>query len=105
MAELGAAEQSEHEAIGRLAARLGIARVIAVGAPARPIRTAAALEGSWDGEADWVPDADAAIEALRAGLRAGDVVLVKASRAASLERVALAIADDPNGTGREGDGA
>jgi UDP-N-acetylmuramoyl-tripeptide--D-alanyl-D-alanine ligase len=105
MAELGAAEQSEHEAIGRLAARLGIARVIAVGAPARPIRTAAALEGSWNGEADWVPDADAAIEALRAGLRAGDVVLVKASRAASLERVAIAIADDPNGTGREGDSA
>jgi UDP-N-acetylmuramoyl-tripeptide--D-alanyl-D-alanine ligase len=105
MAELGAAEHAEHEAIGRLAARLGIARVIAVGAPARPIRSAAALEGSWHGEADWVPDADGAIEALRANLRAGDVVLVKASRAASLERVALAIAHDPNGTQREGDGA
>jgi UDP-N-acetylmuramoyl-tripeptide--D-alanyl-D-alanine ligase len=105
MAELGAAEQSEHEGIGRLAARLGIARVIAVGAPARPIRSAAALEGSWVGAADWVPDADAAIEALRADLRAGDVVLVKASRAASLERVALAIADDPDGTRREGDDA
>jgi UDP-N-acetylmuramoyl-tripeptide--D-alanyl-D-alanine ligase len=94
MAELGAAGHSEHQAVGRLAASLGISRVVAVGEPARPIQHAAALEGSWDGEAEWVPDVGAAIEAVRAGLRAGDVVLVKASRAASLERVALAIADD-----------
>lgn len=96
MAELGAAEQAAHEAIGRLAASLGVARVIAVGDAARPIQQAAALEGSWHGEARWVPDADAAIRTLATGLRAGDVVLVKASRAASLERVALAIAEDPD---------
>jgi UDP-N-acetylmuramoyl-tripeptide--D-alanyl-D-alanine ligase len=95
MAELGASEQAEHDAVGRLAVRLSVARVIAVGDAARPIQHGAALEGSWDGEAGWVPDADAAVAALRAELRPGDVVLVKASRAAGLERVALTIAADP----------
>jgi UDP-N-acetylmuramoyl-tripeptide--D-alanyl-D-alanine ligase len=94
MAELGAASQPEHDALGRLAVRLDLSRVIAVGDAARPIAHGAALEGSWNGESSWVPDAEAAIQALRSELRPGDVVLVKASRAASLERVALAIADD-----------
>jgi UDP-N-acetylmuramoyl-tripeptide--D-alanyl-D-alanine ligase len=104
MAELGPAERSEHEALGRLAAGLSVARVIAVGEAARPIERAAALEGSWHGEASWVPDAEAAVRALRNELRAGDVVLVKASRAASLERVAMAIAEDrPDGSTEGGE--
>jgi UDP-N-acetylmuramoyl-tripeptide--D-alanyl-D-alanine ligase len=94
MAELGPDAPAEHDAIGRLAVRLDVSRVIAVGEAARPIQHGAALEGSWDGESSWVPDVDAAIAVLRAELRPGDVVLVKASRAARLERVALAIADD-----------
>ncbi len=94
MAELGDAEREEHDAVGRMAVRLDIARVIAVGEAARPIQQGAALEGSWDGESEWVPDVYAAVARLRAELRPGDVVLVKASRAASLERVALAIAQD-----------
>jgi UDP-N-acetylmuramoyl-tripeptide--D-alanyl-D-alanine ligase len=84
--------------------RLDISRVIAVGEQARPIQHGAALEGSWNGESSWVPDADAAVAVLRAELRPGDVVLVKASRAASLERVALAIADDSSGDGPGADG-
>jgi UDP-N-acetylmuramoyl-tripeptide--D-alanyl-D-alanine ligase len=40
-----------------------------------------------------VDDADAAIALLREQLRPEDVVLVKASRAAGLERVALALAE------------
>jgi UDP-N-acetylmuramoyl-tripeptide--D-alanyl-D-alanine ligase len=94
MAELGPDGPAEHDAIGRLAVRLDVSRVIAVGEPARPIQHGAALEGSWNGESSWVPDIDAAVTLLRAELRPGDVVLVKASRAASLERVAIAIADD-----------
>ncbi len=104
MAELGPSEQAEHDAIGRLAVRLDLSRVIAVGPAARPIQHGAALEGSWNGEAGWVPDVDAAIAALRAELRPGDVVLVKASRAASLERVALAIAED-DASAQKGDDA
>ena len=94
MAELGADGPAEHDALGHLAGRLDVSRVIAVGEQARPIQHGAALEGSWGGSASWVPDAEAAIAVLREELRPGDVVLVKASRSASLERVALAIADD-----------
>jgi UDP-N-acetylmuramoyl-tripeptide--D-alanyl-D-alanine ligase len=105
MAELGEAGPVEHETLGAAAARLGVARVVAVGEEARPICAGTALEGSWDGTATWVPDADAALDLLRNELRRGDVVLVKASRAASLERVALAIADDDwSGAGQGGDG-
>jgi UDP-N-acetylmuramoyl-tripeptide--D-alanyl-D-alanine ligase len=100
MAELGDDAVAEHDALGRLAVRLDISRVVAVGEGARPIQHGAALEGSWDGESSWVPDVDAAVRLLRAQVRPGDVVLVKASRAASLERVALAIAEDaPDRTG------
>jgi UDP-N-acetylmuramoyl-tripeptide--D-alanyl-D-alanine ligase len=94
MAELGPDGPAEHDAIGRLAVRLDVSQLIAVGEQARPIQHGAALEGSWAGESQWVPDVDAAVELLRAQLRPGDVVLVKASRAASLERVALAILED-----------
>jgi UDP-N-acetylmuramoyl-tripeptide--D-alanyl-D-alanine ligase len=48
-----------------------------------------------------VPDTDAAVAMLRAELRPGDVVLVKASRAASLERVAVTIAEDGRTGGRD----
>jgi UDP-N-acetylmuramoyl-tripeptide--D-alanyl-D-alanine ligase len=100
MAELGDDSAAEHDALGRLAVRLDISRVVAVGDDARPLQHGAALEGSWDGESSWVPDADAAVRLLRTEVRPGDVVLVKASRAASLERVALAIAEDAaDGTG------
>jgi UDP-N-acetylmuramoyl-tripeptide--D-alanyl-D-alanine ligase len=93
MAELGADAAVEHDAIGRLAVRLDISRLIAVGAAARPMAHGAALEGSWDGESTWVADSDAALILLQHELRPGDVVLVKASRAASLERVAIALGD------------
>ena len=109
MAELGAEAGAQHEQLGRLAARLGVDRVVAVGDAARQIEQATALEGSWDGTATWVADVEGAVALLRAELRPGDVVLIKASRAASLERVALAIADDvvsgsaagPDGNGGE----
>lgn len=94
MAELGESAPLEHLDLGRFAVRLDISRVIAVGEPARPIHHGATLEGSWNGEASWVADVDDAVATLRDELAPGDVVLVKASRAASLERVALAITED-----------
>jgi UDP-N-acetylmuramoyl-tripeptide--D-alanyl-D-alanine ligase len=94
MAELGPDGPAEHDALGRLAVRLDISRVVAVGEAARPVQHGAALEGSWDGESSWVPDVEAAVALLRTELRPADVVLIKASRAARLERVARAITDD-----------
>ncbi len=140
MLELGSWSVHEHESAGRLAARLGVDRIVAVGAGAEPIhrgamaarrrpigrRTAAAPAGVEPAEAPagvesaetpvsvmppdrvtsppvaslYVPDANAAIALLRAELRPGDVVLVKASRGIGLERVAesLLAADELAGS-------
>jgi UDP-N-acetylmuramoyl-tripeptide--D-alanyl-D-alanine ligase len=97
MAELGPTAAAEHDAIGRLAVRLDVSRLVAVGEAARPIAHGGALEGSWNGESTWVPDTDAALELVSRELAPGDVVLVKASRSAGLERVALALAADVAG--------
>ncbi len=88
MGELGDAADDAHDALGRLAVRLGIDQVIAVGPAARRIGLAASLEGSWDGESVWVADADEAVATVVALARPDDVVLVKASRSYGLERVA-----------------
>jgi UDP-N-acetylmuramoyl-tripeptide--D-alanyl-D-alanine ligase len=53
--------------------------------------TGAKAEPGWAGELIHAADADAALDALRNLLAPGDVVLVKASRGAELERVALAL--------------
>ena len=87
MAELGASAADEHRRVGELTAELGVDRVVVVGPDAQRLY-AAAREG-----AVHVDDADAAIALLRAQLRPEDVVLVKASRSAGLERVALALAE------------
>jgi UDP-N-acetylmuramoyl-tripeptide--D-alanyl-D-alanine ligase len=94
MKELGADSIAEHDAIGRLAVRLDVWRTIAVGQGARPLFLGAAQEGSWDGEAQWVPDAAAALAMVRGLLRPGDVVLVKASRSVGLEQVARALVEE-----------
>lgn len=97
MLELGAASASEHAALGRAVVRHDVSRLVAVGAGAEPIQLGAAHEGSSGDEAGWVPDIDAAVSMLRAELRPGDVVLVKASRATGLERVAEALLrEDPS---------
>ena len=94
MRELGAASRDEHDGIGRLIVRLDIHRLVVVGDAARPMALGAGLEGSWGGEAVWVPDVEGALAVLRAELEPGDVVLVKASRAVGLERVADALLAD-----------
>jgi UDP-N-acetylmuramoyl-tripeptide--D-alanyl-D-alanine ligase len=77
MAELGEFERSGHEEVGRLAAELGVDRLIAV-ADAAPILDGAAGVADWKGEPVYAADQQAAIAEL--GLRPGDVVLVKGSR-------------------------
>ena len=107
MAELGEETNSAHDEIGRLVVRLGIERLIVVQGPggatglavggrtgARALHLGAHLEGSWGGESELVPTVTEALQILEAELAEGDVVLVKASRSAGLERVALRLIED-----------
>jgi UDP-N-acetylmuramoyl-tripeptide--D-alanyl-D-alanine ligase len=91
MAELGPQAAPAHLEVGRLAAELGVRRLIAIGEPARPIIDGAAGTPC---VTEWVPDTDAAIALLRGQLRSGDVLLVKGSRSAGLERVAAGVLAD-----------
>jgi UDP-N-acetylmuramoyl-tripeptide--D-alanyl-D-alanine ligase len=100
MAELGDATREAHDEIGRLVVRLNVDRLLAVGPAVRPLHLGAHLEGSWGGESEHVPDVEAATAILRAELEPGDVVLVKGSRAAGLERIAAALTE-PAGSGGE----
>ncbi|GAB3982224.1 UDP-N-acetylmuramoyl-tripeptide--D-alanyl-D-alanine ligase [Actinoallomurus acanthiterrae] len=97
MAELGATTVSEHERIGVHAARGGLAGLIAVGETAASVLEGAGQVGSWIGEGVRVEDADAAVAALGERLRPGDVVLVKGSRVAGLEKVAQAVLEMSEG--------
>jgi len=87
MAELGDLERLEHERAGALAAQ-SAHRLVVVGERAAPMANGARLAGL--GDVVLVPQAagiDGVLEAL-GDLRPGDVVLVKASRVAGLERLA-----------------
>jgi UDP-N-acetylmuramoyl-tripeptide--D-alanyl-D-alanine ligase len=88
MAELGDTSRASHEEIGAFAAEAELAGLIAVGPEAGPLLAGARRVRSWPGEALAVPDGAAALQALANQLKPGDVVLVKASRAAHLEGVA-----------------
>lgn len=87
MLELGAEAHLRHVEVGRAAVDAGLDLVLAVGPGARGVAEGAgalALE---------VPDVDVALTTLRAWLEPGDVVLVKASRGARLERVTAGLLD------------
>ena len=86
MAELGSGAPAYHEEIGREAARHGVEVLLAVGDLAR---------GYVDGGVPvtrWAPDAESAAAEAAELVQPGDVVLVKASRALGLERVAEVLA-------------
>ncbi len=100
MAELGDEALAEHDAVGRLAVRLNVSKLVAVGGrEAAWLQLGAYNEGSWGEESVHVSDAQAAVDLLRSELRPGDVVLVKASRSVGLESVAQALIE----TGAEGE--
>jgi UDP-N-acetylmuramoyl-tripeptide--D-alanyl-D-alanine ligase len=94
MRELGGQSDDLNEQAGALAARIGVAGLVVVGGEAGPMLAGAKAEPSWQGELLHVADGAAAIAALSERLRPGDVVLVKASRAAGLQGVALALAGE-----------
>ncbi|WP_292991052.1 UDP-N-acetylmuramoyl-tripeptide--D-alanyl-D-alanine ligase [Mycobacterium sp.] len=105
MGELGDDAISEHDRIGRLAVRLDVSRLIVVGTgrSMSAMHQGAVMEGARgteNPEAALVADADAALAVLRAELRPGDVVLVKASNAAGLGALADALTTDGQGDTR-----
>ncbi len=104
MGELGEDSVVEHDRIGRLAVRLGVDRLIVVGAgrPTRALHQGAVQEGSWGEESILVPDIAAAIEILDEELAAGDIVLVKASNSVGLWTVAEHLATPPTSTAGAG---
>jgi UDP-N-acetylmuramoyl-tripeptide--D-alanyl-D-alanine ligase len=90
MNELGEDSRSAHEAVGRVAARLGLDELVAVGGEeAQWMQQAAAEAGA--ASALHMPDQDAALGLLQRTLRPGDVVLVKASRGVQLQQLAAAL--------------
>ncbi|PFG19383.1 UDP-N-acetylmuramoyl-tripeptide--D-alanyl-D-alanine ligase [Serinibacter salmoneus] len=88
MRELGESSRDEHDALGRLAVRLDVDKLLVVGQGARPLYTGALLEGSFGEEAHFVTDPDQAEAWLRDTLEPGDVVLLKASNGAGLHALA-----------------
>ena len=85
MLELGDGSHDSHVEVGRLAAELGVDRVVAVGDGAAGIAEGAGESGTA------VADVDEAVRELSAWLTPADVVLVKASRSVRLERVTEAL--------------
>ena len=92
MLELGPLAPELHEELGRLAADLGVAEVVAVGGLAEHVVAGAAAEG--------LPAraSDRASVAGSLSLGPGDVVLIKGSRGVGLEAVAAELADGYGGS-------
>lgn len=93
MAELGTQAAEQHDAIGRIAVRLNIDRVVVVGERAKLIHMGASQEGSWDGESQFFASIDEALEHVRGLLGSGDIVLVKSSKSAELRHLGDALAE------------
>lgn len=91
MRELGELEVPAHREVGRRCAVEGVDLLVAVGQASRELAHAAVQAGLARDRVVWVPDAQAAALELSGRLRAGDVVLVKGSRAVGLERVVEAL--------------
>jgi len=84
MAELGAHSEAAHEEVGRRAAELGIGQLFAIGKMA-PVMARGARDAGLNRVFEFA-DVDTAAAAVKSFVKNGDVLLVKASRAARLER-------------------
>jgi UDP-N-acetylmuramoyl-tripeptide--D-alanyl-D-alanine ligase len=90
MGELGDHSVAAHEEVGRRAANSGLDWLLAVGRNAGLVVAAAKQEG-FRNRLDAVADVGAASSLLVRVLKPGDVVLLKASRAAQIERVLVGL--------------
>ncbi|MCB1235810.1 MAG: UDP-N-acetylmuramoyl-tripeptide--D-alanyl-D-alanine ligase [Verrucomicrobiae bacterium] len=83
MAELGEHEETEHRELGRAVAETGLDLLVAVGETAPLV-----VEGAGAGlETRAFEDREAAVDFLKSWARSGDLLLVKGSRSAGMEKV------------------
>ncbi len=99
MAELGSHSEAAHRAVGIQAARSGVNHLIAVG-QMRGLMAEGARSGGLSSVSEF-GDATQAANALRVFVRAGDAVLIKASRASKLEFVGKALREFLESNGPE----
>lgn len=100
MRELGDLAASEHARLGGLVADADVFALVVVGPGTGELAAAASARGV---EVHDVADHDAAVAMVRKLARPGDAVLIKASRAVGLERVAQLLTDGAPDADREGD--
>jgi len=94
MAEIGDTSAHEHRLTGQVVADLGVDALVTVGRTAAGIADGAnAGDPAGSGRRWAVDDVEAAATLLADRVGAGDVVLVKASRSAGLERVVVRLAE------------
>ncbi|MBI5388386.1 MAG: UDP-N-acetylmuramoyl-tripeptide--D-alanyl-D-alanine ligase [Verrucomicrobia bacterium] len=89
MAELGAHSREAHEDAGRWAAEFGFSQLFTIGKQAHVTAQNARDAGAQ--EVHEFAEVGEAVRVLKATVRAGDLVLLKASRVAGLERVSEAL--------------
>jgi UDP-N-acetylmuramoyl-tripeptide--D-alanyl-D-alanine ligase len=87
MLELGAAAESAHRELGTRAAAAALDALYLMGSHAAAVRDGAIAGGLPADRITIAPTHDALSEMLRATLRAGDLLLLKGSRGAALEKV------------------
>ncbi|HRT56542.1 MAG TPA: UDP-N-acetylmuramoyl-tripeptide--D-alanyl-D-alanine ligase [Candidatus Paceibacterota bacterium] len=86
MAELGAHSETAHEEVGRYAAEAGVGQLFAVGRMAAALARGARAAGLT--RVFEFAEVEAAGAAVKSFVREGDLLLIKASRATRLERIA-----------------
>ena len=99
MHELGPSEKSDHAAIGKLVSDLGIDHLVTISMPAY----ASGLSGNSDTKVHELSNKSDALLLLNE-IQAGDVLLVKASRAEHFEEIAQEVASNwQTGAGKKDD--
>jgi|ERR1044071_2355181 UDP-N-acetylmuramoyl-tripeptide--D-alanyl-D-alanine ligase len=95
MAELGLHSEAAHEEVGRRAAELGVGQLFAIGKMA-PVMARGARDAGLSRVFEF-EDVDTAGAAVKSFVKTGDVLLIKASRAARLERISENLRRGDNG--------
>jgi UDP-N-acetylmuramoyl-tripeptide--D-alanyl-D-alanine ligase len=89
MAEQGAQSEAAHEEVGRRAAELGIGQLFTIGKMAS-VTARAAKDAGLTRVIEFM-DVETAATALKTFMKSGDLILLKASRSARLERISEAL--------------